>query len=83
MSPFTWNGYDVTAALISVVKKVAVKGTDGNLYIPRGALVDAVRSLKEYQGIGGVVTCDSTGECSASGPTFYVVKDGAWVPAAQ
>ena len=59
--------------LASVIKTVAVKGDDGNLYIPRGALVDAVRSIKDYQGIGGVVTCDSTGECSASGPTFYVV----------
>jgi len=45
--------------------------------------VDAVRSLNSYQGIGGVVTCDDTGECSASGPTFYVVQDGAWVPATE
>ena len=62
---------------------MAFVGDDGNLYIPRGALVDAVRSLKDYQGISGVVTCDTTGECSASGPTFYIVKDGAWVPATE
>jgi branched-chain amino acid transport system substrate-binding protein len=83
LSPFTWNAYDSAASLASVIKTVAVKGDDGNLYVPRGALVTAVRAIKDYQGIGGVVTCDSTGECSASGPTFYVVKDGEWVPAAQ
>ena len=83
LSPFTWNAYDSAATLASVIKTVAIKGSDGNLYIPRGALVDAVRSLNSYQGIGGVVTCDDTGECSASGPTFYVVQDGAWVPATE
>ena len=66
LSPFTWNAYDSAASLAYAIKSVAFVGDDGNLYIPRGALVDAVRSLKEYQGIGGVVTCDSTGECSAS-----------------
>jgi branched-chain amino acid transport system substrate-binding protein len=81
LSPFTWNAYDSAASLAFAIKSVAFVGDDGNLYIPRGALVEAVRSLNNYQGIGGVVTCDDTGECSGSGPTFYIVKDGEWVPA--
>jgi branched-chain amino acid transport system substrate-binding protein len=83
LSPYTWTGYDSAASLISVIKQVAVVGSDGNLYIPRGALVTAVRSLKDYQGLSGTVTCDSTGECSSSGPTFYVLKDGKWAEAAK
>jgi branched-chain amino acid transport system substrate-binding protein len=81
LSPFTWNGYDVTAALISVVKSVAVKGSDGALYVPRGALVAGVRGLKDYKGISGTFSCSATGECNASGPLFVVIKDGKWVPA--
>jgi len=81
LSPYTWNGYDAAAALISVVKQVAVLGGDGKLYVPRGALVTAVRSLKDYVGISGTFTCDATGECNASGPLFVVVKDGKWVSA--
>lgn len=81
LSPFTWNGYDVVAALISVIKKVAVKGGDGALYIPRGALVDGVRTLKDYKGLTGTITCDKIGECNATGPIFYIVKDGKWVAA--
>ena len=81
LSPFTWNAYDSTATLIYAIKQVAFKGENGNLYIPRGALVDAVRGLKEFQGLSGVLSCDATGECNASGPIFYVVKDGKWVPA--
>ncbi len=81
LSPYTWNGYDSTAALISAVKSVAVLGEDGNLYVPREKLVSAVRSLKDYKGIGGTYTCDQTGECNTLAPMFVVVKDGAWVPA--
>ncbi len=81
LSPYTWNGYDVVAALISVIKTVAVKGDDGNLYVPRGALVTAVRNLKDYKGLSGTFTCDATGECNSSGPIYVVVKDGKWVPA--
>jgi len=81
LSPFTWNGYDVVAALIYAVKSVAIMGGDGNLYIPRGALVAAVRGLKDYHGLTGVFTCDATGECNSTGPIFYIVKDSQWVPA--
>lgn len=78
LSPYTWNAYDAAAALISVVKKVAVKGSDGNLYVPRTAMVNGVRTLSNYQGISGVFTCDASGECNSSGPVFFVVKNGAW-----
>jgi branched-chain amino acid transport system substrate-binding protein len=81
LSPYTWTAYDSAAVLADTIKKVAILGDDGNLYIPRGALVDAVRGIKDYQGLSGMVSCDATGECSASGPTFYKDEGGKWVPA--
>ncbi len=81
LSPYTWNAYDATAGLVAMVESVAVKGADGALYIPRSALVAAVRGLKDFKGISGTFTCDATGECNASGPLFVLVKDGKWVPA--
>jgi len=81
LSPYTWNGYDATAALIHAVKSVAIMGSDGNLYVPRGALVTAVRTLTDYKGVGGTYTCDAVGECNTLPPMFVVVKDGEWVPA--
>lgn len=83
LSPYSWNAYDSAAALAYVIKSVAIKADDGSLYIPRGELVKAVRGLKDYQGLSGVLTCDEKGECNASGPLFYIVKDGAWVNVAQ
>jgi branched-chain amino acid transport system substrate-binding protein len=81
LSPYSWTAYDAAATLISVIKQVAIKGADGKLYVPRAALVSAVRSLSGYQGISGTVSCDAVGECSASGPTFYIISNGEWVPA--
>ena len=81
LSPYTWNAYDATAVLTTAIKSVAVKGGDGNLYIPRAALVAAVRGTKDYQGLSGTLSCDEKGECNASGPIFYTVNDGQWVPA--
>ena len=82
LSAYTWNSYDAVGALITAIKSVAIVSGD-TLYIPRGALVTAVRNLKQYQGVAGVITCQANGECNASGPVFYVVKNGQWVAAAK
>ncbi|MGE5221174.1 MAG: branched-chain amino acid ABC transporter substrate-binding protein [Omnitrophica WOR_2 bacterium] len=81
LSPYSWTAYDSAAVLIKAIESVAVKGNDGNLYIPRGALVAAVRGTKDYQGLSGMVACDNTGECSKSSPVFVIDKGGKWVPA--
>lgn len=78
LSTFTWHGYDVVSALISAIKSVAIVGEDGNLYIPREALVDAVNGLNGYQGLTGEITC-AGGECNTAGPTFLIVENGEWV----
>jgi branched-chain amino acid transport system substrate-binding protein len=78
LSTFTWHGYDVVSALISGIKSVAIKGGDGNLYIPREALVDAVNGLSGYEGLTGEISC-SGGECNTAGPTFLVVENGEWI----
>jgi len=80
LSAYTWNSYDAVGALIQAINSVAIVQGD-SLYIPRGALVAAVRGMKDYQGIAGVITCKENGECNASGPVFYIVKGGEWVPA--
>jgi branched-chain amino acid transport system substrate-binding protein len=81
LSPYTWNAYDSAATLVAAIKQVATVGADGSLVIPRGALVEAVRTTSDFKGLSGTLTCDEKGECNASGPIFYVVKDGQWLPA--
>jgi branched-chain amino acid transport system substrate-binding protein len=80
LSPYSWTAYDSAAVLIKAIEGVAVL-SGGKLYIPRAALVAAVRATKDYQGLSGTITCDSTGECSASGPVFNIDQGGKWVEA--
>jgi branched-chain amino acid transport system substrate-binding protein len=80
LSAYTWTSYDSFMALAAAVKSVAVVSGD-TLYVPRAALVAAVRGIKDYKGLAGVITCKANGECNASGPVFYVAKGGKWVPA--
>jgi len=80
-STFPWFAYDVIQVLAKQISEVSFVGDDGNLYVPRADLVKAVRSTSGFQGITGEITCSENGECNASGPTFYVVKDGKWVVA--
>jgi branched-chain amino acid transport system substrate-binding protein len=82
LSPYTWTAYDSAAVLIKAIESVAIQ--QGNkLYVPRAALVAAVRATKGYQGLSGTITCDATGECSASGPVFNKDQGGKWVPVGQ
>lgn len=81
LSPYSWTAYDAAAVLIQAIESVAILGADGKLYIPRSALIAAVRGTKDYQGLSGMISCDETGECGSSGPVFYIVKDGEWVAA--
>ena len=80
LSPYTWTAYDSAAVLIKAIKSVAVL-SGGKLYIPRAALVEVVRNTKGYQGLSGEISCDATGECSASGPVFQINQGGKWVEA--
>jgi branched-chain amino acid transport system substrate-binding protein len=77
LSPYSWTAYDSAAVLIKAVESVAVL-SGGKLYVPRAALVAAVRATSNYQGLSGTISCTSTGECSASGPVFNIDKGGKW-----
>ena len=78
LSAFTWSSFDTGNVLISAIESVAFV-ENGSVYVPRGALIEAVRTMN-FEGLTGAVICDEIGECNASGPTFYQVVDGAWVP---
>jgi branched-chain amino acid transport system substrate-binding protein len=81
LSPYSWFTYDAFNVIVDAIKKVAIKGSDGTLYIPREALIAAVRGTKGFKGVTGDVTCDASGECGSTGLAgfgVYQVTDGAW-----
>ena len=63
-SAFHAHAYDATDMLFDAIKKVAVTGKDGTLYIPRTALRKAMFATKDFHGLTGTLTCQSTGDCA-------------------
>ncbi len=79
LSPYSWYSYTAAAVLVDAIEKTAVVGGDGKLYIPRQALVTAVRATKGFKGLIGEITCDNTGECGTGGFAVYKVEKGTWI----
>jgi branched-chain amino acid transport system substrate-binding protein len=86
ISAFHAHAYDATNILFAAIEKVAVKGSDGTLYIPKKALRDAIFATKDFQGITGVLSCSATGDCGAPLIAMYQITaretGGEWPPEA-
>jgi len=80
LTPCSWSNYDSVMILASRVKEVGLLSEDGNLYVPRGVLAEAVRDLENYIGISGIYTCNNMGECNTEGPQIVKVIDGEYIP---
>jgi len=64
IAPFHAHAYDATMMVLAAIDKVAVKGSDGNLYIGRKALRDALYATKGMKGLTGTINCDQYGDCA-------------------
>lgn len=81
---FHAHGYDAINVLLNAVEKVAVAGDDGTLYVPKGALREAIYATEGYEGLTGTITCGDSGDCGAGAIGAYVITEdtvnGAWPP---
>lgn len=68
ISGYHANAYDGAMLAIKAIEKVAKSDKDGNLYIGKKALRDAVFAEK-FEGISGPIACDPYGECSQFKPS--------------
>jgi len=64
VSNFHAQAYDAFNILKSAIEKVVVQEADGTIYIPRQALRDAVAATKDFNGLTGILTCNSNGDCA-------------------
>ena len=68
ISGYHANAYDGAMLAIKAIEKVAKTDKEGNLYIGKKALRDAVFAIK-FEGISGPIACDPYGECSQFKPS--------------
>jgi branched-chain amino acid transport system substrate-binding protein len=68
ISGYHANAYDGMMLALKAIEAVAKADKDGNLYIGKKALRDAVFATK-FDGISGPIACDPYGECSQFKPS--------------
>ena len=86
LSIFHAHAYDAANIVFQALEKVAVKGSDGALYIPKGAFRDAMFATKDFKGLTGTLSCSPMGDCGAPVIAVYQVTarevGGEWPPVA-
>ena len=86
VSAFHAHAYDATNMLFAALEKVAVKNSDGSLFIPKKALRDAIFATKDHAGLTGSLSCSPTGDCGAPLIAVYELTarevGGEWPPEA-
>ena len=73
LSVFHAHAYDATNMLFAALEQVVVEGPDGVLWVPKGALRDAIFATKDFPGITGTLSCTPTGDCGAPVIAIYQV----------
>ena len=80
-APFHLHAYDAANVIMDAIYTSAVQGPDGTLWIGREALNTAIRATSGYQGLSGVITCKSNGDCGTGTVTVSKVEGGQFIPA--
>ncbi len=70
ISGYHANAYDAAEMVIRALPKVAKADKEGNLYVGRQALRDAVFAEK-FDGLSGPIACDAYGQCAKFKPAVY------------
>ncbi len=61
--------YDATNLLIHAILHSAVLDRNGNLYIPRLGLRQALENIRNFSGVSGTLSCNELGDCSDTNPS--------------
>jgi branched-chain amino acid transport system substrate-binding protein len=82
---FHAHGYDAANILFNAIEEVAVE-VEGTLYVPKGALREAIYATADHEGITGTLTCNEFGDCGAPVIAMYQITareiGGEWPPEA-
>ena len=72
---FHANAYDGAVVALMGIEKVAKKDSEGNTYIGRKALRDALFATKGHEGVGGPIDCNEHGDCAGFKFAVYEFTD--------
>jgi ABC-type transport system substrate-binding protein/ABC-type branched-subunit amino acid transport system substrate-binding protein len=78
-APFHTQAYDAVQVYAKVIGEVGQVSPEGDLYIGRKALNDALHQVEGYQGLSGTISCQENGDCGTGTVAIAQVQEGDWV----
>ncbi|HEY9152538.1 MAG TPA: branched-chain amino acid ABC transporter substrate-binding protein [Anaerolineales bacterium] len=76
------QAYDATMMLFNAIEKVAipVSSNSNSISIPRQALRQALYATQNMQGLSGVISCSTTGDCAQANIEIYQIVHSNFKP---
>ena len=71
LTPFHAYAYDAAHLIWRAIEKVAVRGENGALQIGRQALLEALYSARNQEGLTGRLSCRPNGDCADARVSMY------------
>ena len=81
-SPYWAYAYDAATLLLTAIESAAL-AMGGRLHVDRAALREAMGAMTGFQGITGVLSCDSFGDCGTGRINIYHQTDSSIIDASQ
>ena len=72
---FYAHSYDATMMVLNVISQVAVDGPEGELWLDRQALRDALTATTNFPGVTGDLSCDAFGDCGSQSIGIFFHRD--------
>lgn len=67
------QAYDAAMMLLDAIE-AAAKTSGRDIYLPRQNVLAALYATREYQGLSGILTCSSQGDCATPNVVIYQVR---------
>ncbi len=86
LSAFHAHAYDAAMVVFAAIEKVGKTDAQGNLYVGRKALRDALFATKNFKGLTGNLTCNKYGDCADPHIAVYISNSGdpaKWDPGVE
>jgi len=79
LTSFHAHGYDAMRMVLDAIERVGIQDSGGTLHIPRSTLREALYATRDFEGLTGVLNCDTNGDCGVPQYGIFQIQAGEFV----
>ena len=79
LTSFHAHGYDAMRMVLDAIERIGIQDSGGTLHIPRSTLREALYATRDFEGLTGVLNCDTNGDCGVPQYGIFQIQAGEFV----